>query len=102
MAYKIVWTKQAINGFDKVVSYLIENWTEKELREFISETDRFFEILAQFPEILQRTATKENVRRGPINKLTVITYRLKRVTKQIEIISFRSARQKPLKRYPPL
>lgn len=102
MAYKIIWTKQAINGFDKIINYLSENWTEKEIIRFINETDRFFEILSQFPEILQRTARKENVRRGPINKLTVITYRLNRATKQIEIISFRSARQKPLKRYPPL
>ena|ERR1700748_3006850 len=102
MAFKIVWTKQAAKGYDKIVRYLIENWTDKEVANFINETERFFEVLAEHPHILQKTSRHNNVYRGPINRLTILTYRVKPINKQIELINIRGARQKPLKRYPPL
>ena len=43
---------------------------------------------------------RKNTFRGPINRLTIITYRLKSKNREIELISIRGARQKPLKRYP--
>jgi plasmid stabilization system protein ParE len=101
MAFKIIWTKQAAKGFDKIIDYLQENWSEKEIINFIEETDRFFEILIQHPEILQKTSKKKNVYHGPINRLTMLTYRIKPVNKHIELINIRGSRQKPLKRYPP-
>jgi uncharacterized DUF497 family protein len=69
---------------------------------FIDETDRFFEVLMVHPEILQKTRGKTNVYRGPINRLTILTYRVKPLKKEIQLISIRGARQKPLKKYPPL
>jgi plasmid stabilization system protein ParE len=101
MAFKIIWTKQAAKGYDKIIDHLQENWSEKEIINFIEETDRFFEILTQYPEILQKTNKKKNVYRGPINSLTILTYRVKPVNKYIELINIRGSRQKPLKRYPP-
>jgi len=101
MAFKIIWTKQAIKGYDNIISYLKENWSEKEVSNFVKESDRFFETLIVHPEILQRTLKHKNVYRGPINRLTMITYRVKPIKKQIEIINIRGSRQKPLKQYPP-
>jgi plasmid stabilization system protein ParE len=101
MAFKIIWTKQAAKGYDKIVSYLEKNWSEKEVRNFIREVDSFFEILAQHPDILQKAGKKNNVYKGPINRLTIIVYRVKPINKHIELISIRGSRQKPLKRYPP-
>lgn len=45
MAYKVVWTKQAEDDFDNIVSYLEAKWTEREIRKFISETERVVSIL---------------------------------------------------------
>jgi plasmid stabilization system protein ParE len=97
MAFKIVWTTQAIKGYDNIINYLEENWPEKEASNFANEADRFFDILMFHPEILQRTAEYKNVYRGPINSLTMVTYRIKSIKKYIELISIRSSRQKPLK-----
>jgi plasmid stabilization system protein ParE len=102
MAFKIIWTKQAIKGYDKIIDYLEKNWAEKEIFNFINETDQFFEVLILHPEILQKTNKHKNLYRGPINNLTMLTYRIKPRVKQIELINIRGARQKPLKRYPPL
>ncbi|WP_281235479.1 hypothetical protein [Flavobacterium gelatinilyticum] len=31
MALKFIWTSQAVKGFNKVVDYLEEKWTKKEI-----------------------------------------------------------------------
>jgi len=97
MALALVWTKRAIQGFDKIVRYLEENWTDREVRSFIRESDEFFTLLSNYPEMLQKTRRYKNVHRGPMNKLTIVTYRVKPRKQQIEIINVRSARQRPLK-----
>ena len=101
MAYKIVWTKQAIKGYDNIINYLEENWSEKEVINFINETEQF-ETLTSQPKILQKSDKHPNLYRGPINRLTILVYRIKPLNKQILLISIRGARQKPLKYYPPL
>ncbi|HEU5290275.1 MAG TPA: type II toxin-antitoxin system RelE/ParE family toxin [Cyclobacteriaceae bacterium] len=97
MALALVWTKRAIQGYDKIVHYLEEHWTDKEVRNFIHESEEFFTLLSEYPEVLQKTSRYNNVYRGPMNKLTVITYRVKPRKKQIELINIRAARQRPLK-----
>ena len=97
MAFEIVWTKRAVKGYDKIINYLEENWSEKEVINFITASDKFFETLASQPEILQKTEKHKNVHRGPLNKLTILTYRVKPVNRQIVLINIRGARQKPLK-----
>ena len=96
MAFQIVWTKRAIAGYDRIINYLVENWAEREIINFITETDSFFEILKEHPEILQKTSKHKNVYRGPINRLTILTYRIKPRLKQIQLINIRGARQRPL------
>jgi len=97
MAFQIIWTKRAAAGYDRIINYLQENWTDREIIKFITETDRFFELLLQHPEILQKTSKHKNLYRGPINRLTILTYRVKPKSRQIELINIRGTRQKPLK-----
>lgn len=47
MALALVWTKRAIQGYDKIVNYLEQHWTEKEVRNFIQESDEFFTLLSE-------------------------------------------------------
>jgi plasmid stabilization system protein ParE len=97
MAYQLVWTKRALQGYESIVQYLEQQWTDKEVENFILESADFFELLIQYPSLLQRSHTYKNVYRGPMNKLTIITYRVKTRKHEIEIINIRGARQKPLK-----
>jgi len=76
MALEIVWTPQAEAGYAKVIHYLEENWTEKEVGNFVGQSRDFFELLSEYPEILQKTGKKKHVHRGPINKHTILTYRI--------------------------
>lgn len=95
MAFTLVWTRRAIHGYDKIIQYLVTNWTDREVKNFIHESDEFFKALSEYPRILQKTTRHKNLYRGPMNKFTVITYRVKPRKEQIEIINIRGARQKP-------
>ncbi|MEQ9425385.1 MAG: type II toxin-antitoxin system RelE/ParE family toxin [Cyclobacteriaceae bacterium] len=94
MALEIVWTKRAIAGYDRMIVYLETNWTEKEIRKFVQQTEEFLKLLSEYPEMLQKTGKQKNVHRGPIHKHIMLTYRIKPRKNQIELINIRSPKQK--------
>lgn len=47
--------------------------------------------------MLERTKKQKYVHRGPINKHTILSYRVKPRKEQIELINIRSSKQRPLK-----
>ena len=96
MALKIIWSKRAENGYDRIVNYLIDNWSEKEVKVYIQETSKFLELLSENPKILQKSNGKKNLYRGPMNRLTMVTYRLYPRKKVIELVNIRSTRQKTI------
>ncbi len=96
MALEIVWTKRAEAGYAKIIDYLETHFTKEEVQRFIRQSHEFFKLLSQYPEILEATRKQKNVHRGPINKYTILTYRIKPRKKQIELINIRSSRQKPV------
>ena len=55
MAVKLVWTKRAIRGYDRIIKYLEEEWSEKEMRTFVRETAHFFDLLKENAKILEPT-----------------------------------------------
>jgi plasmid stabilization system protein ParE len=96
MALEIVWTDRAITGFNNIINYLEEHWGEKEISKFLMEINNFLELLISYPELLQKSNKQKNVYRGPVNKLTILTYRIRPRLHIIEIINIRSSRQQPL------
>lgn len=95
MALKILWTPQAEKGYDDIINYLADQWTDREIRSFIQETRQFLDLLSRNPHLLQPSLTRKNVYRGPINPLTIVTYRIKPQKKVIELLNVRGARQMP-------
>ena len=97
MAVEIVWSKRADQGYARIVKYLEEEWTEKEVRNFVRETKHFFDLLKENPHILESSKTHKDLFRGPVNSLTVLTYRYKPRKKEIVLVNIREAKRKPLK-----
>ena len=98
MALKLVWTKRADQGYARIIKHLEKEWTHKEVRNFVRETNYFFELLKQNPHLLEPTENRKNLYRGPINRLTILTYSYKPRKKEIVLVNIRGARQKPLKK----
>jgi plasmid stabilization system protein ParE len=97
MAIKILWSKHAEQGYDNIVKYLENEWTDKEVGKFISETNRFFELLKHNPKMLEQSQSRKNLYRGPINSLTMLTYSYQPKKKEITLVNIRNTRRKPLK-----
>ncbi|MBV6643412.1 MAG: type II toxin-antitoxin system RelE/ParE family toxin [Cyclobacteriaceae bacterium] len=97
MALEIVWTKRAESGYAKIIKYLEDHFTEEIIRKFVVQSNQFFELLSEYPEMLESSKKQKYLRRGPINKYTILTYRIKPRKKQIELINIRSSRQMPIK-----
>lgn len=97
MACIIFWSKRAEKGFNAIVEYLSAEWTEKEVRIFVKEIMQFIRLLAKNPYLLTPTMTHPGLYRGPVNKLTILTYRYDKIKNTITLINIRDARRKPLK-----
>ena len=83
------------NGY-KIIEYLEENWTEKELRTLAESIEEKLALISQNPNLFQASDNKKNIRRVVIQTYNTLYYRFE--NEQIEIISFFSNRQNPKRR----
>jgi len=93
MAYKIIWSPEAITTFEAIVEYISVNFTNKEVASFINTVNRRLLAMSFFPKtsrILSRTSRR---RKAVIHKRTVLIYTIKERKKEIELLSFFDTRQ---------
>lgn len=95
MALKIVWTAQAENGLEKVLSYLEEEWTTNEILQLEQRLNDLLERIGKYPKICPVTGKYKNVHKGLVDKNNYIIYRVKPKNRVVEIINFRGTKQKP-------
>ena len=96
MGLEIIWTPQAAKGYAQILLYLDEQWTTNEVLSFENEVKQFLEQLSTYPKILKTFDARNKLRRGPINKHTILTYRIDSRSKQIQLINIYSSRQNPM------
>lgn len=94
---EILWTDCAKISFNKIVEYLRQEWTEKEVQKFIEAAKKMLSTLKQYPEICRPSLKRKNVRIGILNKHTQIIYHFKPGKKQLEILLFWNFKQNPAK-----
>ncbi len=94
---EIRWTDSARSSFDKIVEYLKQNWTEREIEKFIKRTSEVLSTLKRYPEMCRPSLKKKNVRIAILNKHTQMVYHYKPGKKQIEVLLFWGMKQDPSK-----
>jgi plasmid stabilization system protein ParE len=94
--YKILWTNHALIELEDTISYLEENWTDKELQNLAIKMEETLLLISHNPNLFQVSEVKKDIRRVVILTYNTLYYRVK--NNQIEIISFFSNRQNPKKR----
>jgi len=95
MALELKWTPRAEKGYNAIIEYLDLHFTEREIKNFVIESSHFFDLLLGQPQLLRKSNKGKNIRRGPMNKYTMITYRVKPRKNQLELLNIRSTRQEP-------
>ncbi len=95
MALEIVWTSKASLSFEGNIQYLRENWSDKEIGDFVSETFSVIDQVSKMPEMFPASKSKK-VRKAVITPHTTLFYRIKK--KKVELIFFWDNRMNPEKR----
>jgi plasmid stabilization system protein ParE len=93
----IFWTNTAKESFQKIIDWLIKEWSEKEVNKLIDRTEEMLGVLKRHPEMCRPSTKRKNVRIGILDKHTQLVYHYKPNKKQIEILLFWGMKQNPAK-----
>jgi plasmid stabilization system protein ParE len=91
--YKIYWTDEALTNLESIITYLKENWSDKEVSGFIKKLNKRLELISINPGLFAKTNIKKDVRRSVLTKHTVIYYLFE--DELIKILSLFDPRQNP-------
>ena len=96
MALKIVWTPQAEAGLRKLLIYLEEHWTSKEILSLEMKLEALLKQISLQPQLFPGTGKIPYTHKALVDKNNYIIYRRHLSHNIIEIINFRGTKQHPL------
>ena len=76
MALRIVWTLQADKGLEKVLVYLEEEWSVREILNLEQNLQELLNRIGNYPKICPATGKYRNVHKGLVDKNNYIIYRI--------------------------
>jgi plasmid stabilization system protein ParE len=94
---KISWSPQAKKEYEKILMYLNEFWSLKEIENFIIKTETVLNGIQENPYMFVKSTKKKNVCKALINKQNSVFYYIKPLKKEIVLLSFWDNRKKPKK-----
>ncbi len=97
MAIIIKWTNEAKQTFDKNISYLMEEWTEREIRNFVKQTNYIISRIAAQPEMYPASRKNPKIRKAAINKYIILYYRYYSTKKEVMLLTLWHNKQDPKK-----
>jgi plasmid stabilization system protein ParE len=97
MAVKIIWSDEAQATYEGNISYLQNEWSEKEVTNFVSQTWRVLKRLEVFPESYPIGIISKKYRKAKLNKYIVVFYSYNRKVQTIKLITFWNVKQNPFK-----
>jgi len=92
--YKILWTESALTELEEVEAFIIEHWTEKELKRLFKHIQLTTKLISDNPLMFPESERKKGIRKAVILKLNSLYYRIK--GNQIEVLAFHANRKRPL------
>lgn len=91
---KVIWSEEAVENLKKIIQYLEENWTEKEIKKFVKKLEKQISIITTQPDSFPK-ANNLDVRRSVLSKQTTIYYNVHQ--EAIRIVTIFDNRQNPKK-----
>jgi plasmid stabilization system protein ParE len=95
MAEKIRWSRNAINNYNVVVSYLLENWNEEIAGRFIEVVENKVEQISRQPYIGVACSYDTTIRSVLITKHNRLYYRVEKDS--IELVNIFDTRMDPVR-----
>lgn len=94
-SYKIIWSSEARIDFLNVIDYLLTNWPEKVVNDFIDKVDHKLRVLSAQPFIGILSEKDPTVRSVLLSKQNRMYYSVSERT--IELLNIFDTRQNPEK-----
>jgi plasmid stabilization system protein ParE len=93
--YKLFWSDGALEDLKKIIDYLAENWTQKEIKAFVRKLDKRIGLIQMNPKLFPTTRKRRNTTRSVLTPQTVIYYHTGKNV--VTIMTLFDPRQNPLK-----
>ncbi len=90
MALRIDWTTEAEFTYDAIVFYLEQEWSEREVKNFISRVNEVLKLISKNPMLYKRSKQK-GIHEAVVSKHNTLYYRVK--TESIDLLNFWDNRQ---------
>ena len=97
MAIIIKWSHEAVKTFDDNINYLIREWSENEIRNFIKQTNLRIASIELNPKLYRRSEKHPRIRRVSINKNITLFYQYYPTKKEVTLLIFWNTHQDPKK-----
>lgn len=94
MLLKIKWTPRAKKDYLKIIDYLHEKWTIKEVNSFVIKTNYTLALISKNPNLFPQSKKKE-IHKCVLSKQTSLYYRIR--NSELELIAFWDNRRNPKK-----
>jgi len=95
MVQAIIWSDLALKTYIQNIEFLKEEWTRKEVDNFIEAVERKLDLLKTQPLIGKLTNKRKHIRSTLIIGPVILVYRLAVKKQQIELVRFFNTRQNP-------
>ncbi len=96
MDYEIVWLPDAEERFDAIIQYLKQQWSDKEVKDFVDYTNHVIRLIQLNPTLFKKS-TKRGIREVLISSHNLLLYRI--VGNEIQLITFFDNRRNPRRKF---
>lgn len=91
---KIRWSPEAEATFSAIINYLEEEWSEKEIRNFVAKANKIIKRISHNPKIFIAFGEDE-VRKAVITRQSSLFYFIDNQNEQIILLTFWDNRKNP-------
>ncbi|GET23270.1 type II toxin-antitoxin system RelE/ParE family toxin [Prolixibacter denitrificans] len=92
---QIIWTSKAKHTYFKVLDYLEQNWTQKEIIQFNRRISIVLRAIQKNPSIFKASTKYPNIRKAIVDKNNSIFYTYDSYRYTIFLLTFFDNRQNP-------
>jgi plasmid stabilization system protein ParE len=89
---EIRWSEEAELTYERVLEYLQAKWTQREINNFIHQTEEVLEYISQSPKMFRKT-NRKNVHEALVTPHNLLAYKI--YTRHITLIAFWDTRKNP-------
>ena len=93
--YRIIWSDEALSNLKGIITYLENNWTEKEIRKFALLLEHQLDFIKKNPLMFSFFKRGKKIRKAVLTKQVSIFYRIE--NEDIQIVTLFDNRQSPNK-----